>query len=656
LAQLETEGQEGVVAGTPAYMAPEQLAHGKTSVQSDLYALGLILYELFTGETAAKAASIPDLLRSHERSSLTASSRYPDAIDPIVERIISRCLAKNPTDRPNSIHAVAASLPGGDPLQAALAAGETPSPEMVAAAGETGGLKLLTGTVLLASICLVLAALPFVADWRDAFGASRLKTGKEPIVLKSAARELIDSLGFNEAPAVSVFGYSSNLDEERYFWYRQSSQPMLPRLSDFWDLPASWKVTTDNPSPFEPGMVSLQFDLEGRLQSLLAIPVAERREDLLDKEPNWDALLVAAGIDADDCEPIDDESPRSHRLPPLRVDLARRWRAQTSGDGPLEVLMAARDGRIVYFDRDASSGEGHSFGRSSLSTQRVANAFYVSLMIGFTGLLALRNLRLHRADTQGALRCSLYYFVVDLTLWIVAVPHLGSISASAIYGANYLIYSTAKAMRLWMFYVAVEPFIRRFWPDVLVSWSRILVGRLRDPLVGRDLLVGCLLGSSWALVTVATSSVEIPPGSIGTVKAIFAHVLNTHQWGLHAGMSLMAFLLLSRLLFRNTWLAAAAFVLVMTMIFHPPNAATDLTIRVVLVSATLAALYIRLGLVAAISTVISIVLLIGVVQTYDFEAWYSAGSKLTLTAVFAVSAFGFYTSTLAGQLSNANAR
>jgi hypothetical protein len=175
-------------------------------------------------------------------------------------------------------------------------------------------------------------------------------------------------------------------------------------------------------------------------------------------------------------------------------------------------------------------------------------------------------------------------------------------------------------------------------------------------LVGRDLLVGCLLGSSWALVTVATSSVEIPPGSIGTVKAIFAHVLNTHQWGLHAGMSLMAFLLLSRLLFRNTWLAAAAFVLVMTMIFHPPNAATDLTIRVVLVSATLAALYIRLGLVAAISTVISIVLLIGVVQTYDFEAWYSAGSKLTLTAVFAVSAFGFYTSTLAGQLSNANAR
>ena len=55
--------------------------------------------------------------------------------------MIQRCIAKDPGDRPSSALAVAAALPGGDPLAAALAAGETPSPEMVAAAGGVGALR-----------------------------------------------------------------------------------------------------------------------------------------------------------------------------------------------------------------------------------------------------------------------------------------------------------------------------------------------------------------------------------------------------------------------------------------------------------------------------------------------------------------------------------
>ena len=60
----------GEIAGTPAYMAPEQLSRGETSIQSDLYSLGLILYELFTGEAVYKPGSVTDLLREHEESSL----------------------------------------------------------------------------------------------------------------------------------------------------------------------------------------------------------------------------------------------------------------------------------------------------------------------------------------------------------------------------------------------------------------------------------------------------------------------------------------------------------------------------------------------------------------------------------------------------------
>ncbi len=58
-----------------------------------------------------------------------------------MERIVLRCLQPDPRQRPASAMAIAAALPGGDPLAAALAAGETPSPELVAAAGETEGMK-----------------------------------------------------------------------------------------------------------------------------------------------------------------------------------------------------------------------------------------------------------------------------------------------------------------------------------------------------------------------------------------------------------------------------------------------------------------------------------------------------------------------------------
>ena len=120
-------------AGTPLYMAPEQLAGEEISLRSDLYSLGLVLYELFTGKRAFEAATPAELLRLEQESSPKSPSSHVEGLDPAVERAILRCLAREPRDRPGSALAVAASLPGGDPLAAALAAGETPSPEMVAA-------------------------------------------------------------------------------------------------------------------------------------------------------------------------------------------------------------------------------------------------------------------------------------------------------------------------------------------------------------------------------------------------------------------------------------------------------------------------------------------------------------------------------------------
>ena len=91
---------EGEVSGTPAYMAPEQLAGKAASVRSDIYALGLVLYELSTGKKAFDAASLRGAQAQARGGSPTAPSSIAPGFDPAVERVILRCLEKDPAQRP----------------------------------------------------------------------------------------------------------------------------------------------------------------------------------------------------------------------------------------------------------------------------------------------------------------------------------------------------------------------------------------------------------------------------------------------------------------------------------------------------------------------------------------------------------------------------
>ena len=108
----------GVIAGTPAYMSPEQITGKEITVQSDIYSLGLVLYELFTGKPAVQSDSISELVRKHKTITPTNPSEILKEIDPLVEKTILRCLEKDPQQRPVSALQVAAMLPGGDPLAA----------------------------------------------------------------------------------------------------------------------------------------------------------------------------------------------------------------------------------------------------------------------------------------------------------------------------------------------------------------------------------------------------------------------------------------------------------------------------------------------------------------------------------------------------------
>jgi len=122
-------------------MAPEQLEGRQVTAQSDIYALGLVLYEMFTGTVPFQAGIAAEVLRLRKESRVTNPSSVISDLDPAVERAIRRCLDPDPRKRPASALDLARSLPGGDPLAAALAAGETPSPDVVAASGSTEALR-----------------------------------------------------------------------------------------------------------------------------------------------------------------------------------------------------------------------------------------------------------------------------------------------------------------------------------------------------------------------------------------------------------------------------------------------------------------------------------------------------------------------------------
>ncbi len=101
-----------VLSGTPAYMAPEQLAGREVSARSDLYALGLVLYELFTGRGTFQASSRAELIACHAKEIPAPPSTGLDGFDPAVERVILRCLEKDPGQRPESIGEVLEALSG----------------------------------------------------------------------------------------------------------------------------------------------------------------------------------------------------------------------------------------------------------------------------------------------------------------------------------------------------------------------------------------------------------------------------------------------------------------------------------------------------------------------------------------------------------------
>jgi serine/threonine-protein kinase len=208
-----------------------------------------------------------------------------------------------------------------------------------------------------------------------------------------------------------------------------------------------------------------------------------------------------------------------------------------------------------------------------------------------------------------------------------------------------------------LMYLAFEPYMRRSAPERVVSWNRLLAGDWRDPLVGRDLLIGAAAASFMAvtilLLFIVPLQLGYPPRSpgmgiphlfgIGELPGRFSEDLSR---ALITTFVLSFLILLVGLLLRRKWLGTLVVLIVATVLLVTGDSDGDQTLWVVLSKVSLAFFFVllpaRFGVLALISGMMfGMALDWGIPLGTWFMGFYFAYTLILL----AIAVFGFYTST-----------
>jgi hypothetical protein len=652
------------VSGTPAYMAPEQFNAEPANVRSDLYALGLVLYELYAGRRPFHAEAFEGWKKEHSHSVPRPPTEFARELNPAVEAVILRCLEKNQAKRPASVMAVAAALPGGNALATVLAAGETPSPELVAASGEDGVLTLARAALLLVSILAALTVMFFLSQHAQI--ANLLPPGKSAEYLVDHARDLATHLGGGPV-ADSTWWFQSEPDGpgrlasfsavHRYqdlhnlyppllwFVYRQSPRPLN---ADFPNV-----ITALNPGPFYSGEIRVTLDPDGRLLQFDAVPpqrIDTAAAAKASSSADWQAFFSAAELDA----------AQLHSIPPtwiseMPANQQFAWQGEISGQVFL-IQAASFHGQPVYFRiLSPDTRPLRMLGISTTAARRIGAAlftFCAGTILIVCLFFARRNVLNGRGDRRGAIRFCSFLLAVEFLAHLFIAHHTANAPAEWDWFELALGHAATYAIFFAAFYLALEPYVRRGWPEILVSWSRLLSGGFRNPLVGRDLLIGILVGLILAclglagnalpdLLSVAGFSPVFGSQYLGPLSSFFGNIFARCSGNILNSIGSLAILfvgwrftkskLLSSMIVAAFWTAVS---------LSGTNFAVE--IPLVLAEGIIATLcLVRVGYFPLVVAFVVQGIIVLFPLTLDFNRWYAGRSMLLLTILLAFMLFGF---------------
>ncbi len=659
-------------AGTIAYMAPERFTGTPATVQSDLYALGLVLYEVYTGTSPFRANSLLEWRVAHTDSVPAAPSAIVPDLEPAVERAIMRCLEKDPALRPRAATQVATALPGGDPLAATIAAGDTPSPELVAASGDEGTLSRakawLWFLVCLAALAL---AVPFGSLWQ----LSNLVPLADPILQRATARQVLQSIGYRNPPADSAWWFDTDDDYLEQlvletpsgvrftdpettsagviaFCYRQSPRPLFS-----WDPWGTIRML--DPPPRDPDDAYLVLDGRGRLLTLRTGGFGFREGRPVASPPiDWSALFAAARLNRADFKEVAADSPG------VPSDESRAWEGLV-GSQTVRVEATAYRGRPVQFrvgprQRKPSPAPEVRTGFDWALDLLVMVTIFVS--VGVLAALARHNLRLGRGARKAAFRLALTMFAAE-TVYVVLTRHW-TFQPLNMFRVVVLLLGLPlfTGVQTWLYYVGLEPLVRRRWPSLLIASTRLLDGRWRDPLVGRSLIVGCTAalvataivpGAASILTTVSGLPLATPwyqPMSLDGGLGWFLGSGTTPWVGPVNALLAVAVLLVARLVVRHDHAAWAVLLVVWfglmawVVVFNKPWASAaplGSLITAAVLAVAFVAVFARHGLLAAAVFLTVMEALLTTPVTADATRWYAWRTGVVVALVVALAWWGF---------------
>ena len=672
-----------IQAGTPAYMAPEQLDGTDISKRSDLYSLGLVLYELFTGRPAYNAESLVQLRSLRQSSSRpTSPSSFVKDIDPAVERVILHCLEPHADDRPSSAIAVAAALPGGDPLAAALAAGELPSPELVAAAGPARGMKSHWAIATMVGLIASIALTWIIGPWAT---INRIRPFNDsPDVMRARARELFKQLGYDAANDLWASGYGIRSSLKRslrdvqfsadqqgastpadqvellangplslmWFWYSSSPNPIRP------DSPNLNYVTSLDNIQSRASVSTVVLDPSGKLLSF-SIAQPRLRVPPLVQPVDWAPLFKLAGFD------IAQFTPAAPAVSPsVPSDAVFSW-VQNPAVAPPGPLGLARIDAASFGNRPVDFQINWPYNLKppdqlpSSPWYNKAASILLSVMLGGAAIgvffLAIYQVKSGRADVRSAFRLAIVVLILQWLGGVFSAERFAAIFDKQVVIDQLVPHALYASAFIWVYYLALEPVVRRARPQLLTTWSRAFAGRWNDPVVGRDILIGTLGGSFLQLTALASKAIDgriLGPTSLAytpiepfrTFGAGVAHLGEAFQSCVVLALFVSIFYAVAMLVLKRQ-LAAAMFTFALCMLFPLQSTETVagnaiVAIGIVVVVTILS----RIGVLASVAMVYAFGIL-DLPYTTDVGNWMFPNLFASVLAVLAIGVYGLVITT-----------
>jgi len=270
-------------------------------------------------------------------------------------------------------------------------------------------------------------------------------------------------------------------------------------------------------------------------------------------------------------------------------------------------------------------------------------------------VIARHNVRRGRGDRRGAWQLAAFVSAIAFFVWLLNTKHVAD--------PNTEMDRFFNGQPLWaagllaVLYLAVEPYVRRFWPTTVVSWSRLMARQWRDPLVGRDILFGVALGLLLHALGIVADAITVRigyvvPPHLPTLdnllgpQYVIALLGNQVFNAILNAIFLVFGMVILKILLRREWAAVAVAIALFTFTSfrgfgNDGSFAVNLTSAILFITIIVLTIQ-RLGLLAVIVLFLANSFIDKAATTVDTSRWFFGEALLPVLVIAALGVWSFY--------------